>query len=131
MKITIECNSTEEDKLNLMLTINKIVADIKRGNEAHKELYFETKQMLAEQNQQSFLDLNKNKKIEAAANLKILMEKQVEMVKAIEKLNYKYSLIAVELEEKFNVIFDDDDYIYYNGLNIFEHIKGIKLVKEL
>jgi chromosome segregation ATPase len=127
MKYEFWCNENENNKMKLIINLNKVVADLKRGQEAFNNVANDIDELKNELGQKSLIDNSKDTKIIAKkAKLKELEDKKDKFLKAINKLDNKYSLIAVELEDKFNIKHKTDFYIY--GINLFEYIQDFKIV---
>jgi chromosome segregation ATPase len=127
MKYEFYCNENEINKMNLIINLNKIVADLKRGQEAFNNVANDIDKLKNELGQISLRDNSKDTKIiEKKAKLKELEDKKNKFLNAIDKLDNKYSLIAVELEDKFNIKHRTDFFIY--GINLFEYVKDFKII---
>jgi len=127
MKYEFYCNESETNKMNLIINLNKVVADLKRGQEAFNNVANDIDELKNELGQKSLIDNSKDTKIIAKkAKLKELEAKKDKFMNAIDKLDNKYSLIAIELEDKFNIKHRTDFFIY--GINLFEHIKYFKII---
>jgi len=128
MKYEFYCDSNEKNKMNLIINLNKIVSDIKRGEKAFNNNDLEIKYLKNDLGQKSLFNNEKDTKIIVKkAKLKELEDKKEEFLNAIFDLYDKYSKIAVELEEKFKLKQDANFYIY--GINLFEHVKDFKIIK--
>jgi len=127
MKYEFWCNENEINKMKLIINLNKIASDIKRGEKAFNNNELEIKYLKNELGQKSIIDNSKDTKIIAKkAKLKELEAKKDKFMNAICKLDNKYSLIATELEDKFNIKHKTDFFIY--GINLFEYIQDFKIV---
>jgi len=127
MKYEFYCDSNEKNKMKLIINLNKVVSDLKRGQEAFNNIANDIDKLKNELGQKSLLNNEKDTRIIVKkANLKELEGKKDKFMNAIENLDNKYSKIAVELEDKFNIKHRTDFYIY--GINMFEYVKGFKII---
>jgi len=127
MKYEFWCNENEKNKMNLIINLNKIASDIKRGEKAFNNNELEIKYLKNQLGQTSLLDNEKDTKIIVKkAKLKELEDKKEKFMKAIFKLEEKYSKIAVELEDNFQLKHDIKFMEY--GINLFEYIQDFKII---
>lgn len=123
---SLYCNESEMAKMKLIISLNKIIGNIKKGEKAFNDLA-NTKNLLKRELSQENLGILKDetKQVEKKAQLKEMEDKLKIYYDSLSKLYDKYSLIAVELE-KLNIKMELDYYLF--GMNLFEFVSSLKII---
>lgn len=127
MEYKFYCDQEEIGKMNLIVNLNKVVADIKRGEKAINSLGNDITVLENDLNQIELIKKNDTKNIEKQVKLKGLKRNLKDYLKAVSKLELKYSKISNELETNFNL--KNDITFFRFGINLFEHVRNFKVVQ--
>jgi len=124
----LSCSSKDEEKLKLILLFNETSSKFVKGFKNYKKLFDETKSLENELKQIAFNDeVGKTENIGKRANLILKKEKLDKWRIAIESLEINFTKLGIEIEENYGIKCCN---YWGTGINIFEFVEVIKLIKE-